>query len=92
MNVIETRQFANVRKKLHQNQREALEKAVKDLINNPSLGVEKKGDLFEFRVYKFKMLDQLMLLGYYFNNKQIVLTLIFVGLHENFYRDIKRLI
>jgi hypothetical protein len=41
-------------KKLHPNQKQALDTAIKQLIQTPDLGELKKGDLAEVRVYKFK--------------------------------------
>jgi len=42
------------------------------------------------RVYKFKMNNQLTLLGYGFDDNTLILELMALGSHENFYRDIKR--
>ncbi|AFJ02626.1 hypothetical protein Q7C_1477 [Methylophaga frappieri] len=42
------------------------------------------------RVHKFKMNKQLTLLGYSFDEGQLILELMALGSHENFYRDIKR--
>jgi len=51
---------------------------------------QKKGDLHFLRVYKFKMLKQLTLLGYSYEDGTLVLELIALGSHENFYRDLKQ--
>ena len=56
----------------------------------PTLGEQKKGDLAFLRVYKFKMSKQLTLLGYSFDDGTLILELMALGSHENFYRDIKR--
>jgi len=61
------------------------------LMAEPLLGDAKKGDLAFLRVYKFKMNNQLTLLGYSFDDGDLVLELMQLGAHENFYRDIKRL-
>lgn len=58
-------------------------------MKDPKLGEQKKGDLAFLRVYKFKMAKQLMLLGYSYQDKAIVLELIALNSHENFYRDLK---
>jgi len=42
------------------------------------------------RVYKFKMAKQLTLLGYSYEDGAVVLELLNLGSHENFYRDMKR--
>lgn len=60
-------------------------------MNDPFLGEQKKGDLAFLRVYKFKMTKQLTLLGYSYQDGAVVLELIALGSHENFYRDVKRI-
>ena len=67
-----------------------LDSAIKKLIENPLLGDQKKGDLIFLRVYKFKMLKQLTLLGYSYEDGTVTLELIALGSHENFYRDVKK--
>ena len=89
MNVLETRTFKNTRKKLHKNQKEYLDEAIKQIKANPSIGEQKEGDLAAVRVYKFQMVNQLTLLAYSFNATTIILRLIALGSHENFYRDLK---
>jgi len=59
-------------------------------MEKPNLGEQKKGDLAFLRVYKFKMNKQITLLGYSFDDGNLILELIALGSHENFYRDIKR--
>ncbi|PIW57908.1 MAG: addiction module toxin RelE, partial [Piscirickettsiaceae bacterium CG12_big_fil_rev_8_21_14_0_65_44_934] len=74
---------------LYANQKTDLDNAIKQLINNPEIGELKKGDLTGVRVYKFKMQNQLTLLGYRFIDDEPCLLILSVGSHENFYRDIK---
>lgn len=81
--------FDKLLKKLHKNQIEDLEKAIKEILDNPNIGEEKLGDLTGIRVYKFKMVKQLTLLSYTIINEEIILTLSF-GSHQNFYEDLKR--
>ena len=88
--VLQTPTFKKAVKKLHKNQKKELDKVVKSLMEDPLLGEQKKGDLLFLRVYKFKMVKQLTLLGYSYEDNSIVLELIALGSHENFYRDIKR--
>ena len=90
--VLQTSSFKKAAKKLHKNQKEELDCAVKALIENPLLGEQKKGDLSFMRVYKFKMVKQLTLLGYSYEDGSIVLELLTFGSHENFYRDAKKLL
>ena len=90
-NVLQTANFKRAVKKLHQNQKKDLDKAVKELIADPLPGEQKKGDLAFLRVYKFKMVKQLTLLGYSYEDGTVTLELIALGSHENFYRDVKKL-
>jgi len=88
--VLQTPTFKKTVKKLQPNQKKDLDLAVKALMTNPNTGEQKKGDLAFLRVYKFKMNKQLTLLGYSFDDGALVLELLALGSHENFYRDIKR--
>lgn len=87
--ILQTPSFKKTVKKLHQNQKADLDKAIQALMENPLLGEQKKGDLAFLRVYKFNMVKQLTLLGYSYQDGSLVLELIALGSHENFYRDIK---
>ena len=88
--VLQTPIFKKVVKKLKKNQKKELDSAIKALVKKPKLGEQKKGDLAYLRVYKFKMNKQLTLLGYSYDDGALILELIALGSHENFYRDIKR--
>lgn len=88
--VVQTPSFKKVVKKLKPNQKQDLDIAVKTLMQDPKLGEQKKGDLAFLRVYKFKMSKQLTLIGYSYEDGALVLELITLGSHENFYRDLKR--
>ncbi len=90
MNILQTPTFKKQIKKLHKNQKNILDKAVKTISNNPSIGTLKKGDLSNIQVYKFKMVKQLMLLAYEFHENKLLLILLTLGTHENFYRDLKK--
>ena len=90
INVLQTPGFKKAVKKLKANQKKDLDTVVKEVMENPSLGEQKKGDLSFLRVHKFKMNKQLTLLGYSFNDGTLTLELMAIGSHENFYRDIKR--
>jgi mRNA-degrading endonuclease RelE of RelBE toxin-antitoxin system len=88
--VVQTPTFQKAVKKLKPNQKKDLDVAVRELMANPHMGEQKKGDLAFLRVYKFQMSKQLTLLGYAFDDGVLVLHLMALGTHENFYRDIKR--
>jgi len=88
MQVVQSSQFKKSYKKLHSNQLPEINEAIKTIIKDPDIGEKKHGDLSWLRVYKFKMLDLLTLIGYSVDND--TLTFIAFGPHENFYRDIKK--
>lgn len=88
--VLQTPTFKKAVKKLQANQKKDLDLAVKELMASPDIGEQKKGDLAFLRVYKFKMNKQLTLLGYSFDDDELVLELMTLGPHKNFYRDLKR--
>ena len=86
--VFQTPLFSKIKKKLKKNQIKDLDNAVREIIKNPELGEQKKGDLADVWVYKFRMVDRENLLAYQWDEK--ARTLISLGVHENFYRDIKK--
>lgn len=89
MNILQTNIFKKAVKKLFKNQKKELDQAIIKIINNPFIGEAKKGDLANIRVFKFKMLNQLTLLAYEYNDDKFTLILLALGSHENFYRDLK---
>lgn len=74
--VLQTSSFKKSAKKLKKNQKADLDDAVRALLENPVLGEQKKGDLLFMRVYKFKMVKQLTLLGYSYEDGAVVLELL----------------
>ena len=88
--VLEKPSFKKAAKKLHKNQRRDLELAIKDIIQDVEIGDRKLGDLTGVRVHKFKMVGQLTLIAYHYEDQTITLTLLAFGSHENFYRDLKK--
>lgn len=81
--------FKRVYKKLHKKQRKDVDVAIREIMDNPEIGDAKIGDLLGVRVYKFRMAKQLSLLAYSYEDEIITLTLLALGTHENFYRDLK---
>ncbi|MBB1271138.1 type II toxin-antitoxin system RelE/ParE family toxin [Shewanella sp. SR44-3] len=90
-NILQTPTFMKAVKKLHKNQKSDLDSAIRELIKDPYIGEQKKGDLAFLRVHKFKMVKQLTLLGYSYEDGTVRLELMALGAHENFYRDIKKI-
>lgn len=80
--------FKKAYKKLHPNKKPEVDKAIRAIIKNPTIGEQKKGDLVGVFVYKFKVTRQEILLAYEWNPKERLLLAL--GVHENFYRDLKR--
>ncbi len=74
---------------MHKNQLSYVNKAIQEIIDNPFIGEQKKGDLSFVRVYKFKVLKQLTLLAYTYDDDKIILTFLALGSHENFYQMLK---
>ena len=88
--VVQTPTFKRAVKKLKPNQKSDLDNAIKQLMLDPFLGEKKQGDLSYLRVYKFKIVKQLTLIGYSYLDSSVTLELLMMGSHENFYRDLKR--
>lgn len=89
MQVFQTPTFTKQTKKLHTNQKTELDCAIKKILADPSIGELKKGDLAGIQVFKFKMVGQLTLLAYRIEYDKLCLILLALGVHENFYRDLK---
>jgi len=88
MNIVQTLYFKRNYKKLHSKEKELVNNAIRKVISDPSRGELKKGDLAGVRVFKFKVLDQQFLMAYEHNKD--TLFLLALGVHENFYRDLKK--
>ncbi len=86
--VLQMPDFKRAYKKLHPNQKSSVDKAIAEIVKNPNLGEVKKGDLAGVYVFKFNIINQQYLLAYEFDpSTRILLAL---GVHENFYRDLKK--
>ena len=86
--VIQAPIFARQKKKLHPQQIQDLDNAVKSILGDPAMGDMKVGDLQGVRVYKYRSNNQQVLLAY--EVIESTLYLYAFGSHENFYRDLKR--
>lgn len=82
--------FKRAYKKLYPQQKKLVDLAIKEIIENPSIGTQKKQDLKDIFIYKFKVLDRQFLLAYMFDPE--TLTLVFLGVNENYYRDFKKIL
>jgi mRNA interferase RelE/StbE len=88
MNIVQTPYFRRSYKKLHENQIKPVNEAIRHIFSDVFCGEEKRGDLAVVRVYKFRVLEQQFLLAYEFDKE--TLFLLALGVHENFYRDLKK--
>ena len=88
MNIQQTPLFERTVKKLTKQQKKDVDNAVITVWNNPDIGEAKVGDLAGVFVYKFKIHHQEMLLAYEWHSHERLLLAL--GVHENFYRDLKR--
>lgn len=86
--VLQANSFLRSYKKLHNNQKDAVDAAVANIVADPELGEAKIGDLAGVYVYKFQCIKQQYLLAYEYDPETRLLLL--VGAHENFYRELKR--
>ncbi|MDQ6993038.1 MAG: type II toxin-antitoxin system RelE/ParE family toxin [Mariprofundus sp.] len=86
MDDIELRQtnaFMRAYKKLHGNQKDAVDKAVENIVSDPTIGAAKKGDLQGVYVYNFECVSQRLLWAYECDSAARLLLL--VGTHEIFF-------
>ena len=86
--VIQSPLFGRQKKKLKKNHIKFLDDAVHKIMDAPELGEQKAGDLRGVRVFKFRMGNDQILLAYEILEK--ILYLYAFGVHENFYRDLKK--
>jgi mRNA interferase RelE/StbE len=87
MKIIQSRSFERKVKKFTKREKKKLDEEIQKLIDNPSIGSEKKGELRGVFVHKFKIQTSQYLLAYRFLGEN--LELIMIGPHENYYRDLK---
>lgn len=88
MKVFQMPKFKKYAKKLPRHLQQILLDAVEEVISQTDIGELKKGDLSGFRVHKFTMSQQLILLAYKLDNES--LTFYQAGPHENFYKNLKK--
>ena len=82
--------FSRRVKKLHSAEKQSLDMAIKTITDNPTIDQVKTGDLSGVQVYKYKHKTRQYLLAYRFTEDELALTLLALGTHENFYRDLKQ--
>jgi mRNA interferase RelE/StbE len=87
MKIYQSRLFEKKVRKMTKAEKDALDREVRNIAENPNIGEEKKGDLKGVFVYKFKLKTNLYLLAY--RKTGADLELVMIGSHENYYRDLK---
>jgi len=88
LKIIQSPLFYPTIKKLRKNEKQLLDNQIKKIINNPNIGIQKKGALKEIFIYKFKIHTLQYLLAYR-KNKDCI-ELIMIGPHENYYKDLQK--
>jgi mRNA interferase RelE/StbE len=87
MKILQSRVVERKVKKLTKREKKKLDEEIRKIVDNPSIGYEKKGDLRGVFVHNFKIQTSQYLLAYRFFGEN--LELIMIGPHENYYRDLK---
>jgi hypothetical protein len=88
MKIIQSGLFERKVKKLTSRQKAQLDDAIRAIIKDPSIGEGKKGDLKMVFIHKFFIDKTLYLLAYSYT--PVLLELIMLGPHENYYSDLKK--
>ena len=88
--VYEARTFTKALTRLNDAQRDRVDDEIEKIIEDPEIGERKRGDLAHIRIHKFKMDANEVLLGYSWREEKLVIYLLYLGPHENFYRDAKK--
>lgn len=87
MRVIQSGSFAWSVRKFDKQQKKDLDAEIRQIMRNPAIGAQEKGDLRGVFVHKFTIRTTLYLLSYRLSGDD--LEMIMVGPHENYYRDLK---
>lgn len=92
IDVYETKRFTKALSNLNLSDdlQEIIDDEIDRIIDNPEIGIQKKGDLSYLWVHKFKLNTQELLLGYSWVENKIELYLLNLGSHENFYKEMKK--
>ncbi len=86
--VIQSPNFVKQKKKLKKNQIKKLDDAIRAIIENPTIGDTKFGDLQGIRVHKYKVSNNQILLAY--EVVESTLYLYSFGSHQNFYKELSK--
>ena len=86
MKIIQSRSFERKVRRFGKQEKRILDRHIRKILKNPTIGQEKKGELRGVFVHKFKIHATQYLLSY--RSKAGALELIMIGPHENYYRDL----
>jgi len=87
MRIIQSRSFEKRVRRFREQEKRNLDRQVRKIVKDPSVGQEKRGELRGIFVHKFKIHATQYLLSYRMANVD-TLELIMIGPHENYYRDL----
>jgi len=87
MKIYQSRSFEKKVKRYNKDEKSKLDQEIRKIVQNPSIGIQKKGDLKGIFIHKFKIKATLYLFSYRMVTEG--LELIMIGTHENYYRDLK---
>jgi mRNA-degrading endonuclease RelE of RelBE toxin-antitoxin system len=90
MKIYQSPTFFKFIKKVDKKFKAEIDSQVRLIAEKPEIGEQKKGDLQEIRVHKFKFLNCLYLLAYKYIEDEI--QLVMLSTHENFYKSLKKYI
>ena len=88
MKIYQSRSFEKKVKKMSTPEKDSLDREIRRIAEDPSIGEEKKGDLRGVFVHKLKLKTPQYLLTY--RKVGGDLELVMIGPHENYYRDLKQ--
>ncbi|RLB99514.1 MAG: type II toxin-antitoxin system RelE/ParE family toxin [Deltaproteobacteria bacterium] len=88
MKILQSGSFERKIRKFSKQEKAELDRHIQLIMENSSVGKEKKGDLRGVFVHKFRIRKSRFLLAYRFAGDDI--ELIMIGPHENYYRDLKQ--
>jgi len=87
MRILQSRTFERRVRRFRKQDKKVLDQQVRKIVNDPSVGREKRGELRGVFVHKFKIHSTQYLLAYRMADPD-TLELIMIGPHENYYRDL----
>ncbi len=87
---VSVRNFDRVLKKLPRSMQGEVDRQVRRICRDPWIGEPKRSDLSGVHVHKVRLAGQLQLLAYWVDEGERRSTLLALGGHENFFRDLKQ--